>query len=83
MQDCFFEHVIKVEIFFFFPSKGIYIFFARILRNIILLLIISWGNFFFWFCGGGGVLPIMAYTPGKAPPERGIFFRHQVLCMKG
>ena len=33
--------------------------------------------------GGGGVLPIMAYTPGEAPPEGGIFFRHHVLCMKG
>ena len=23
--------------------------------------------------GGGGVLPVMAYTPGEAPPER-VFF---------
>ena len=33
---------------------------------------------------GGGVLPIMAYAPGEAPPERVFFFLgNGVLCMKG
>ena len=42
MQDFF--CTCKVEIFF--SSLGIYIFLARMLRNIYFLLIITWGKFF-------------------------------------
>ena len=47
VQDFCFVHVIKVEIFFFFPRGHIY-FSAGVLRNIILLLIISRGKCFFF-----------------------------------
>ena len=80
VQDFCFEHVIKVEIFFF-PRGHIY-FSARVLRNIVLLLIISRGkwvffafappvpSFFYWSIPNYffDVISAVAAVPAKLPP---------------
>ena len=81
VQDFCFVHVIKVEIFFFFPRGHIY-FSARVLRNIVLLLIISREKrFFFAFASPVpslfywsipiyffDVISAVAAVPAKLPP---------------